>query len=163
MLVRTTAALFVAVFFGSLLNAQEKNENLAVGDFVVVDLTGKLAMEFSRCCGDTGTNSPSPIVSTIGTITGKTADGRFRVELSVPTKRQGVAPRLVTLSMTVDAKDITTQVTPKDTATYASPADSARAVKPTMTTKETKSRHLALSDLKGAKLQTWVLVDEIGE
>ena len=66
--------------------------------------------------------------------------------------------RLITLAGKVDAHKITTDITPKGSKVYSSPE-----AEPTFTTEDYLNRRLELTELKGFKLRTWTLAEELGE
>jgi hypothetical protein len=70
---------------------------------------------------------------------------------------------LITLTGIVDPKRIKFHVVPKNTPVYSSPKDEQNGVKPELTPKDHNEYRLDLSDLKGLKLQTWELKEEIGD
>ena len=165
MLVRTLAALVVVAVFGNGLFAHGDNASVKVGDHLFIRMTGDLAKEYARRTGLLRDNeAPDDVkVEISATIAQKLDNGRIRIEDSSFIKRDGKQDRLITLTATVDRTKVTTDVTPKGTPIYASPAAHKNGTKPTLTTEDTNVLRLHLSDLKGLKLRTWTLAEEIGE
>ncbi len=127
-------------------------------------MTGDLAKEYARRTGSPTGDAPDGLaIETIATIEQQVGDGRIRIEHSSPINTDGKLVRLLTLTATVDSTTVTTEVTPQGTLIYASPADHKKGTKPKLTTKETKTRRLQLSGLKGLKLRTWTISEEIGD
>jgi hypothetical protein len=164
MLVRTIATLAVLALLGNSLTAQEHTTSLCVGDHLVIEMTGDVAKEYARRCGDASSASLEGLhISTTATIAQKLDDGRIRIEHFSNIKREGNQARLVTLTGTVESAKITIDVTPKGTPVYASPIDQKNHKKPTLTTQDTQTPRLQLSNLKGLKLRTWTLAEETGD
>lgn len=159
-MVRVLAALALVVVIGSDLFAQQKISTAKVGDLIAIKMTGELAKEYARRTGSLEANEiPDGLeIETMATIAQQFDDGRIRIEHSSQIKTKGKAIRLVTLTATVDSSKVATDVTPKGTPISASPG-----AKPSLTTADTKTLRLKLSDLKGLKLRTWMLSEEIGE
>ncbi len=155
---------FLAVA-GNALSAQENSSNVNVGDHLVIQMTGDLAKEYARRTDLLRQNeSPTGLqISTTAIVAQELDDGRFRIEHSSHITRDGNPARLVTLTAIVDSTKIATHVTPANTPVYRSPADHKKGVKPTLTRKESKTLRLKLSDLKGLKLRSWTLAEEIGD
>jgi hypothetical protein len=128
-------------------------------------MTGDLAKEYARRTGSLKWNeAPAGLqISTSATVAQKRDDGRFRIEHFSHINRVGNLARLVTLTAIVDSTKIASDVTPKNTPVYRSPADHQKSVKPTLTQKDQSALRLELSELKGVKLRTWALAEEIGE
>jgi hypothetical protein len=99
----------------------------------------------------------------IGTIAQQLDDGRLRVEHSAPVLPAGQKPQLVTLTAIVSSKQFTTTVLPAGTAIYSTPQPPQPGDKPTITTTDTNIVSLPLADLKGVKIRTWTLSEELGE
>jgi len=150
---------------GNAASAQEKILSINVGDLLFIQMTGDLAKEYARCTRSLKWNeSPAGLqISTSATVAQKRDDGRFRIEHSSHIKRDGNLARLVTLTAIVDSTKIASEVTPKNTPVYHSPADHQKGVKPTLTQKDQRTLRLELSELKGVKLRTWALAEEIGD
>jgi hypothetical protein len=159
-MIRILAALTLFFVTGNGLLAQQNDDTARIGGHLAVRMTGDLAKEFAQRTGLLGKNdAPDGLqIETIATIEQQLDDGRVRIEHSSHVNREGKTSRLVTLTGTVDPTAITTDITPKGTSVYASPR-----AKPVLTTEETKMLRLKLSDLKGLKLRTWTLFEEIGE
>jgi len=162
---RTLTALVVVAVMGNGLFAQEGNPSAKVGDHLFIRMTGDLAKEYARRIGlPLGNQAPAGLkIETSATIAQTLGNGRIRIEHSSRIKRDGKQDRLITLTATVDPTKITTHVTHKGTPVYASPADHKNGTKPALTKGDTKTLRLQLSTLKGLKLCTWALTEEIGE
>jgi hypothetical protein len=162
MLCRTIAALvaLASIANGSLFAQQ--HAPCKVGDSVVIEMTGDLAVEYAKRVGSFKENTSGLQISTTAIVAQRHNDGRFRIEHTSHIIRDGRSARLVTLTATVDSTRFVTDVTPVGTAVYSSPADQLNGIKPVLTTRETSALRLQLSDLKGLKLCTWTLAEEIG-
>lgn len=160
MLIRTLAALAVLASIGNGSLFAQQNTSAKAGEHLVIRMTGDLAVQYAKRTGSISKdNVPSGFeISTTATIAQKLKDGRIRVEHTSHVVRDGEPTRLVTLTATVDSTKLTRDVTPKGTEVYASPD-----AKPTLTTTETQTLRLTLSDLKSLKLRTWTLAEELGE
>jgi hypothetical protein len=160
---RAFAALVVISSIGCDLFAQQKKTTPGVGDHLVITMTGDLAKEYARRIGSRGQDLPGLEIETTATIAQQFGDGRVRIEHSSPVSRDGKLTRLVTLTGIVDSTKVETTVIPKGTPVYASPGDHKAGTKPNLTPDATTTRRLQLSDLKGLKLRTWTLAEEIGD
>jgi hypothetical protein len=160
---RAFAALVVISSIGCELFAQQKDTIPRVGDHVVIKMTGDLAKEYARRTGSLAQFPLGLEIETTATIAQQFGDGRVRIEHSSHVRREGKLTRLVTLTGIIDSTKVETNVIPKGTSIYASPGDHKAGTKPKLTPEETKTRRLQLSDLKGLKLRTWTLAEEIGE
>jgi len=155
MLVRTLTALVVVTVVGNSLFAHEDDTSANVGDHLFIRMTGDLAKEYSRHTGLLRNNeAPAGLrIEISATIVRELDNGRIRIEHSSLIKRDGKQARLITL---------TAEITPKGTPIYASPAAHKKGTKPKLTTRDSNMLRLQLSDLKGLKLRTWTLAEEIG-
>jgi hypothetical protein len=164
MIVRTLAVFVVLAAIGNGSLFAQQNTHGEVGDHVVIQMTGDLAAEYGKCIGTIKKDQVPPglEISTTATIAQKLRDGRVRIEHTSHIIRDREPVRLVTLTATVDSTKLTTDVTPKGTAVYASPADHKNGSKSTLTTTETRTLRLTLSDLEGLKLRMWTLAEELG-
>ncbi|MBC8872776.1 MAG: hypothetical protein H8E44_25365 [Planctomycetes bacterium] len=162
---RTTAALVFVALAGTALGGQENRSDVNGGDHIVIRMTGDLARAYARRIDPSRQNEvPAGVqISTTATVAQKIGDGRVRIEHFSHIKRNGNVTRLVSLTATVDVTKIVTDVTPENTPVYRSPADHGNGVKPTLTRRDQKTCRLELSELKGLKLRTWTLAEEIGE
>jgi hypothetical protein len=159
-MLRALAALTLVVVIGNGLLAQQNDATAKVGDHLFIQMTGDLAKEYAQRSGSLRINEvPDGLqIETSATIAQKLNDGRIRIEHTSHLNREGGTTRLVTLTATVDPTNITTDVTPKGTPVFASPGAKGKR-----TTEDTKTLRLKLSDLKGLKLRTWTLSEEIGD
>jgi hypothetical protein len=158
-----SVVLFI-VSTGSLF-AKDNHTSVRVGDLVVVKMTGDAAKEYATRRGipkQGNVDARGVTISTMATIAQFRPDGKYRIECSTPVEKDKNPPRMLTLTAIVDAKQLKSEVTPKNTPVYASPAEAQNGKRPTLTTTEGKLLHVELSDLRSAKLQTWALVDEVG-
>lgn len=160
MLMRTLAALAVLAVIGKGSLFAQQNTSTKVGEHIVIQMTGDLAVEYAKCTGSISKDKVPPglEISTTATIAQKLKDGRIRVEHTSHIVRTGEPLRLVTLTGIVDSTELTTDITPKGTEVFASPG-----AKPTLKTTETHTLRLTLSDLKGLKLRTWTLAEELAD
>ena len=160
----TVSAFVIFLVQGNLLDAKEVSPDLNAGDVLLLDLRGNLAREYARrSSSPDSANQGGLQISTSATVVQKLNDGRLRIEHSTPVWRGNKADRLLTLTATIDPKDLRAEVIPTNTPTYASPAEHKKGAKPALTTKETTSFCLPLSELKEVKLRTWTLAEEVGE
>jgi len=162
---RIFAVLLVATVVGNGPLLAKESSSAKVGDHLFVQLTGDLAIKYAQYCGILQKNeAPAGLdVQTTATVAQTLENGRIRIEHWAPIKRDGKQDRLLTLTATVDPANITTDVTRKGTPVYASPAAHKNGAKPSLTTEDADVLRLQLSGLKGVKLRTWTLADEIGE
>ena len=165
MLIRTLAAVAALAFVANGTLSAQQEADMNIGNVVILEMTGKLATEYAKQT-DSINNDKIPDglqISTTATIVQKLNDGRIRIEHTSHVARDGKPARLVTLTATVDSTNLTPVTTPKGTPVYASPGDHKNGAEPKRTTKETKAARLQLSELKGVKLCTWRLEQEVGE
>lgn len=157
--------LIVATILGNSLFAHEVGAAPKAGDHLFLRMTGDVAKEYARLTGAFPENgAPAGLeIETSATVTQALADRPIRIEHTSHIIRDGKRVRLVTLTGKIDRKEVTTEVTPKGTPVYASPEDYEKGSKPTATNKDTKSLRLQLSNLKGLRLRSWALTEEIGE
>ncbi len=145
--------------------AHVANGHLNVGDLLEVRMTGELAEQYARCIGGLQDNkAPRGLeIETSAMVAQKLDDGRIRLEHSSPIRRGENQDRLLTMTAIVDPAKVKTDITPKGTPVYPSPNAAKNGTKPTTTTFDVKTLRLQLSDLKGVKLRTWALAEEIGD
>lgn len=132
------------------------------GNLVMIRITGELAKEYYRRTNTSAVDKPTPSGLEIGTsasIEQILDDGRYRIEHSARINGDKKSPRLVTLIAIVNPTQFQIQITPKNTPIFRSPVDQ----NPVLSKSDSKHEFIELSDLKGIKLQTWVLKEEIGE
>ncbi len=128
-------------------------------------MTGDLAIEYARRAGTLKQNDEPRglFIESTATVAQKLDNGRYRIEHSSQFKIDNKPSRMITFSTIVEQTKFTSNAVPKNTAVYSSPADLKNGVKPTFTQDEHRSTSLELSELKGLKLQTWELTEEIGD
>lgn len=160
MVLRILAALTLILGIGNGLYAQQSHATAKVGDHLAIRMTGDLAKEYAQRTGSLrGNQAPTGFqIEISATIAQHLTDGRIRIEHTSHINRDGGTTRLVALTATVDPTKITKDITPKGAPVYASPG-----AEPKLTTEITKTLRLKLSDLKGLKLRTWTLSEEIGD
>jgi hypothetical protein len=166
MLVLTLAVLaIVGAMENRSLFAQQNDAAAKVGDHLVIRMTGNLAKQYARCIGSRLKNeAPAGLmIETTATIVQKLDDGQVRIEHVSHINRNGNPMCLVTLTATVNSSKITSDVVVKGTVVYASPLAHQKGAKGTPTQEDTKTLRLQLSELKGLKLRTWSLAEEIGD
>ncbi|MEZ6074091.1 MAG: hypothetical protein R3C59_16875 [Planctomycetaceae bacterium] len=165
MLTRTLLVLSVslALTHGVVLGQQNKTDDAA--RFVVLEMTGRLAAEYGKLAGSIdGDRIPNGLhISTTAIVAQRLDDGRIRIEHTMPVMQDGAPIRLVTLTATVDATAVKTIAVPGGIATYTSPGAHKSGEKPTLTKDATKQVAVELADLKGVKLRSWTLANEVGE
>ncbi len=143
-------------------DAQAVSAQPAVGDHLVVEMSEELARAYADRVGLSKKTPPGMSISTTDTVEQRLANGTYRIGHQMPVKSSGM-PRLLTLTAVVDPAQISAETIAANTPVYASPA-AHQAGGPSMTTKFDQANfRLKLSDLKDVKLQTWELVDEIGQ
>jgi hypothetical protein len=165
MLSRAFAVAGAVAVLGTMVLATPDKPVVKVGDMIEVQLTGDLAQQFAeRTVPPEAGKLPEGLqVQFLGVVEQTFSDGRFRIEHSSQITREGKLHRLVTLTAVVDANQCATRVTPAGTATFSSPEDANREAQPALTTEASEMLTLQLSDLKGVKLRTWTLAEELGE
>lgn len=132
-----------------------------VGDQLFIELTDKLAQEYSSRLGVRLPPDPGLTVQSSATVEQQLKDGQLRISHHSPVKSAG-KPRMLTLTAVVDPKQITVDLTPANTQVYASPALHQSGAAPAPLESDSAVFRLKLSDLKGVKLQVWEAIDEIG-
>jgi hypothetical protein len=163
MLLKPLGTCVLALGFAANLLAEPPLPVPKVGDQVSITMTGDLANEFQRCI--TGSQQDQPSVSglsiqTTGTITQALDGGRFRIDNFSPVQAKEKPIRLVTFSTIVAAPTLKTSLIPTPAIVFASPA-SPPVVVPAKSRQEQKNVQLHLSELKGVKIRTWKLDEEI--
>lgn len=155
-------AFATAVLMANRLVADQTNATLDVGDHLVIELSGDAAQEYrKRTIPGQSMEIPRGLrIETFALIQQRLDDGHIRIEHSVIVKSSGGSDRLVTLSGNVDPKRISTQILPKQPQVFVNPSSDPR---PIGATTEHQAHRLAISDLKGLKLRTWTLSEEIGD
>ena len=124
-------------------------------------MTGDLATEYFRRTNTSGLNETPPNglqIESIAIVEQVLEDGRYRLEYSSKIRSGKKPPRMITLSVVVDPKKIQTRTSPKGSWISSSPD-----TKPVLSESDSKTQFVELSDLKGVKLQTWELKEEVGE
>lgn len=160
MVVRIVSALVLVAAIQNGLAAQQKVETAKVGDIVQITMSGDLAKEFAQRLGA----KPQVVTAdglemqTSATVVQQLDGGRLRIEHQSHVIDERKPSRLITLTGNVDSTRITTHVTPKGSLVYSSPGAT-----PVKTTDDMKSLRLELSSLKGLKLRTWTLAEEISQ
>jgi hypothetical protein len=156
----TRIAVVLALIAGmqSELAAQEKGEGVKAGDVIHIKMTGDLAKEYAVRMG-----TPPEVVAknglavqTIVTVVERLPGGQLRIERHLPINSEGKPARLLTLTGTVDSTKVTTDITPKGTLVSRSPGEL-----PVETTEEVTNLRLELTSLKGLRLRTWTLAEDI--
>jgi len=155
---RAVAAVWFALL-PVLVLAQEADSGAKVGDIVNVKLTGDLAKEMAKRISRLPEGRPLDglQIQLAAAVRNVSPDGSIYIEYLHVT-RDEKPMRLITLGGKVDPGKITTDVTPKGSKIYSSPE-----AEPTFTTEDYLNRRLELTDLKGFKLRTWTLAEELGE
>ncbi len=105
MLMRTLAALAALAVIGNGSIFAQQNTSTKVGDHLVIQMTGDLAVEYAKRTGSINKDKVPPglEISTTATIAQKLENGRIRVEHTLHIVRDGEPVRLVTLTATVDS------------------------------------------------------------
>jgi hypothetical protein len=161
MVAKTAAVLAIAAAFAGTLVAVEDKASVKVGDLIVLEMTGELAVEYSRRVGtlNPGEDAPSGLsITTMATVDQQLENGQLRIEHSRRCVDRDNKPRLVTLTAIVDATQITEYVIPRGPA-QRSPSDPQQ----TQIDEDKRGVRVELSDLKRLKLRTWSLTEEIGD
>ena len=164
MLASVAAFVALAIVANGTMTAEEV-ARVDVGSIVILEMTGELAAEYAKHTDSIkdGKIPDGLQISTSATIAQRLEDGRIRFEHTSHVVREGKTPRLVTLVATVDTAKLTLQTTPKGRPVYASPDDQKNGVEPKLTTKDTTTTRIHLSELKGVKLRIWTLEQSIGD
>ena len=162
MVLRMLAAFILVVLVRHELPAQQVDTAAKVGDHLVISMMGDLAKEYAK---RTGTYSEGKFpnglqIDTIATIERELDEKQFRFEHTTYVVANGKPNRLVTLTGIVDSKRFSRVLPPKDAQVYANPGE---APKPTPGGPASKLLSVDLHDLKGLKICTWTLTEEIGD
>lgn len=162
MFTKTWLALLVIVSF--VTRAASAQEPERIQGFVVLEMSGELALEYGKLTGTVKSDQvPKDLsISTTAIVAQHLEGEKIRLEHSCPIMKKESSTQLVTLTVTVDKTAIKTTETPAATKIYSSPGAGQSGEQPTVTENETKQLTLSLSDLTGVKLRTWKLVTEIG-
>jgi len=123
-------------------------------------MAGDLAKEYGRRTLPEAPDIPALQIETVAVVTQTLDDGRICLEHSFPVQQNGKLSRLVTLTVTVTPTEVTSTVIPKGTPVFATPADREPGF---VSAEETRTLRIKLSNLRGVKLRTWSLVEEIGD
>lgn len=176
--IRIFAAFVLVGAMGTILLAKEKDATIQVGDSLIVELSGDVAMAFSRATNLVPNGGPESglTISTSATVLRKDEAGRLHFRVYQDVKVQGKPPRLVTLTGAVEPSQIESRVTPANTPVYSAPPSPESALptgarkrvayanpQPVLTKEASTQFELKLSELKGLKLRTWTLAEEIGK
>ena len=162
---RVLAVIVVTTVVGNETLLAKERASAKVGDRLFVRMTGELAEKYAQFCGMLQKNkTPAGLeVQAVAIVSNTMENGRISIEHWTPFKRDGKQDRLLTLKATVDSSHITTDLLHKGTPVYASSESHKNGAKPSLTTENSDVLRLHLSDLKGVKLCTWILADEISE
>jgi hypothetical protein len=165
MIARFATVLALVVMWESELLAQQTAASTKVGDLLFVRMTGDLAKQYARSTGGLkDIEVPGGLeIETTATVAQQFGDGRVRIEHSRICKRKGNPDALITMTATVDSSALTADVTPKGTLVYSSPVAQKSGDRGTPTMRDSQNRRIELSELKGVKLRTWKLVEEVGD
>lgn len=163
MVPRVFAIVVLVVALENGVIGQENKVSPKVGDQVILNMTGELAKEYGKRTRVTREGAPFSNVETPGTIEKVLEDGRIRIEHSTPVYTESNLTGMVTLTVTVESAKLATRTVPNGTQIYASPAAYTKAALPVLSRQDATMRTLHLSELKGLKLRSWTLSEEIGE
>jgi hypothetical protein len=152
------AAVLVALTSTSLI-AQQPDSVAKVGDIVTITVTGDLARDVAKRISALPEDRPLDglEVQLAAVVRDVSLDGTLYIEYW-QMMRDEKPIRLMTLAGKVNPQKLTTDITPKGSKIYSSPE-----AEPTFTTEDCLNRRLKLADLKGFKLLTWTLAEELGE
>ena len=155
---QTAAAIWFALL-PTLLLAQEADSVAKVGDMVTIKVTGDLAKDVAKRISRLPEGRPLDglKIQMAAHVRDVSPDGTLYIEY-LQMMRDEKPVRLITLAGKVDPRKITTDITPKGTQVYNLPEG-----EPTFTTEDYLNRRLELTELKGFKLRTWTLAEELGE
>jgi hypothetical protein len=164
MLAKITGAFAIILMAGGLV-ARGDDAVISVGDQIALEMTGDLAEQYARRTGSLKPDQQVPSglsIVTSATVCQQLKNGQYRIEHSTSFIDRAKKPGLVTLTSTVDAKQLKQHVKRRGPV-YASPADSQNGPKLGQIESESRILRLELSELKGLKLRTWSLTEEIGD
>lgn len=163
MLSRYLSAALGLVILVNTSSAEEPSD-LERGATVGVELSGEVATEFARMCGQTRSKDIKKI-STSGTIVQKFDADKYRLVVSQSIVNSDKTECLVTITAIIDSHNIDSQVTPKGTPIFVAPVATAdkKAVPATLTSHETKWTLVKLTELKGVKVRMWTISEEVGQ
>ena len=152
------AAILFALIPTSLL-AQQADSVAKVGDMVTIKVTGDLAQDVAKRISKLPEGRPLDglKIHMAAAVRDVSPDGTLYIEY-LQMMRDEKPVRLITLAGKVDPRKITTDITPKGTKIHSSPEAEGK-----VTTEDYLNRRLELTDLKGFKLRTWTLAEELGE
>ncbi|MEM1224695.1 MAG: hypothetical protein AAGJ40_03305 [Planctomycetota bacterium] len=158
----TTLLYFAVIGIGSIYADDQPSAD--VGDRIVIQMTNELAMAYGRRIGAIKAGIPTPGLEIEATarVAQRFSDGRIRIEHTTHVTREDEPSSMVTLTATVKQTDLTTVVAPKGTLVHASPSARGRGIEPTPSSMPTVDRRLTRSSLRGWKLRTWTLAEEVG-
>jgi hypothetical protein len=150
--------VLLALMPTSLL-AQQADSVAKIGDMVIIEVTGDLAKDVAKRLSKLPEGRPLDglKIQMAAHVRNVSPDGTLYVEY-LQMMRDEKPVRLMTLAGNVDPRKITTDITPKGTQVFDKPEG-----EPKFTTEDYLNRRLALTDLKGFKLRTWTLAEELGE
>jgi len=156
---KTRIAAVVVALIPTLLLAQATDSVAKVGDMVTIKATGDVAKDIAKRISRLPEGQPNNglTIQMAARVRSVLPDGSLIIEYS-QTMRDEKPIKLITLSGKVEPRKITTDITPKGTQVYDSPGG-----EPKFTTEAYLNRRLELTDLKGFKLRTWTLAEELGE
>lgn len=158
MFARALVALMLAAPLPNALFAQGTAASIKIGDPIQIEMSGELVKEYGRVAN----MLPDPVperfsISVIARVEEMQEDGRLRIEHSSYVKADGKPLRLVTLSGWVDSRPIATGGNAQGALVYTTPGATGRPA-----ASESKWKRLELAELKGLKLRSWALTEELG-
>ena len=155
MMSRAIVAVALVMIAPAILMAADRTPTIGVGDQVLITMRGDLAKAYRRL-SDSRQVDDQPI-EVAGAITQDCGDGRYRIENHCRIQNDSKPPILVSLSTTIDASQLKTQVSLRPVSRQI-PGSVTPAV---FTRREQSHLRVELSQLTCARLQRWTLENEV--
>jgi hypothetical protein len=170
MIARTAVVLTLFLWFTGNAGAEGGERSVAVGQMITLRITGELAVEYARLSGFKlkGVDDKSFFIEATATVAQELEDGRLRLEHSTPILQREEQPRLLTLSATIDVKQIEREKS-KAGPVYRAPFphrpgdELPQGVARTSGERDDSGARVILSDLKDVKLRKWYIAEEAGK
>ncbi len=155
----------VTMFFVIVASMDAIGQNVInaanVGDAIIIRMTGALAKEYAKRHGHPAPNDRQQFSIEVPARISQSFDGQYLVDHSSPVNSSNRRRRMITLSAIIDLNRVDGKSPPRGLIDR-SPDDRKNVVVPTIGHKGQTTKVVELSVLKGIKLQTWELTEEIG-
>ncbi|MCA9193016.1 MAG: hypothetical protein KDB03_14675 [Planctomycetales bacterium] len=135
---------------------------------ITLEMSGELAKEYIKITGpiDGDEITGNFNITRTAFIADHLENDQVRIEHSAHVASEGSQYRLVTLTATVDEKNLRSLVRTVLVGDFAfsdSPDANESGKSPIMSTRHISATQLSLTELKGVKLRSWTLESEIGD